>query len=306
MSEAKDTQQHPKVEIAVENFGPIAEANIDLRPLTVFVGPSNTGKTYFATLVYALHSTFKGLSGVGLFSPFSLGNALSLLRNLFKNPIMSEGEIQNVLNKLHSRDSAFKLSDLSKGMHQKLGIITKDIDFFKEELQDELKNCFDLNSFLQLIRSSGGLDNDMAILLKVNEGSQEYWNFKIKVSESEINVDSSTALDGPTYKDMVILPKRWSIYGELLSDENSVRISGGGCPRMASRYYLPAARSGIMQSHRVIASSLITRTTRVGLEQFPEIPTLSGVIADFMQKIILYEDDKKNLMTLKWYTLLKC
>ena len=70
-------------------------------------------------------------------------------------------------------------------MHQKLGIITKDIDFFKEELQDELKNCFDLNSFLQLIRSSGGLDNDMAILLKVNEGSQEYWNFKIKVSESE-------------------------------------------------------------------------------------------------------------------------
>ena len=198
MSEAKDTQQHPKVEIAVENFGPIVEANIDLRPLTVFVGPSNTGKTYFATLVYALHSTFKGLSGVGLFSPFSLGNALSLLRNLFKNPIMSEGEIQNVLNKLHSRDSAFKLSDLSKGMHQKLGIITKDIDFFKEELQDELKNCFDLNSFLQLIRSSGGLDNDMAILLKVNEGSQEYWNFKIKVSESEINVDSSTALDGPT------------------------------------------------------------------------------------------------------------
>ena len=55
------------------------------------------------------------------------------------------------------------------------------------------------------------------------------------------------------------------------------------------------ARSGIMQSHRVIASSLITRTTRVGLEQFPEIPTLSGVIADFMQKIILYDDDKKNL-----------
>ena len=50
-----------------------------------------------------------------------------------------------------------------------------------------------------------------------------------------------------------------------------------------------------MQSHRVIASSLITRTTRVGLEQFPEIPTLSGVIADFMQKIILYDDDKKNL-----------
>ena len=51
-----------------------------------------------------------------------------------------------------------------------------------------------------------------------------------------------------------------------------------------------------MQSHRIIASSLVTRTTRVGLEQFPEIPTLSGVIADFMQKIILYSE-KKGLRT---------
>ena len=47
MSEIKGTQQHPKVEIAVKNFGPIAEADIDLRPLTVFVGPSNTGKNLF-------------------------------------------------------------------------------------------------------------------------------------------------------------------------------------------------------------------------------------------------------------------
>ena len=60
MSKVTDTQQHLKVEISVKNFGPIAKANIDLRPLTVFVGPSNTGKTYFATLVYALHSIFVG------------------------------------------------------------------------------------------------------------------------------------------------------------------------------------------------------------------------------------------------------
>lgn len=32
MSEVKDKQEQPKVEIVVENFGPIAEANIDLRP----------------------------------------------------------------------------------------------------------------------------------------------------------------------------------------------------------------------------------------------------------------------------------
>ncbi len=60
MSNLNDTAQQPKVEIAVQNFGPIPEGTVDLRPLTVFLGPSNTGKTYFATLVYALHGVFAG------------------------------------------------------------------------------------------------------------------------------------------------------------------------------------------------------------------------------------------------------
>ena len=56
--ETSEMPKYPNVEIAVKNFGPIAEATIDLRPLTVFVGPSNTGKTYFSTLIYALHGVF--------------------------------------------------------------------------------------------------------------------------------------------------------------------------------------------------------------------------------------------------------
>lgn len=59
MREDKDTQPL-NVHIAVENFGPIEKAEIDLRPLTVFVGESNTGKTYLAALVYALHPSFEG------------------------------------------------------------------------------------------------------------------------------------------------------------------------------------------------------------------------------------------------------
>ena len=37
--------------ISVKNFGPIAEGSVDLKPLTIFVGPSNTGKSYMATAV---------------------------------------------------------------------------------------------------------------------------------------------------------------------------------------------------------------------------------------------------------------
>ena len=46
------------IRLAVTDFGPIARAEVDLRPLTVFIGPSNTGKSYLAILIYALHSLF--------------------------------------------------------------------------------------------------------------------------------------------------------------------------------------------------------------------------------------------------------
>ena len=42
----------------MKDFGPIGRAKLELRPLTVFIGPSNTGKSYLATLIYALHRRF--------------------------------------------------------------------------------------------------------------------------------------------------------------------------------------------------------------------------------------------------------
>ena len=52
------------VRIAVENFGPIGKGEVELRPLTIFVGASNTGKTCFSVLIYALHNTLEGFSRI--------------------------------------------------------------------------------------------------------------------------------------------------------------------------------------------------------------------------------------------------
>ena len=76
----------PDVRISVTNFGPIAEGTIDLRPLTVFVGPSNTGKTYFAVLIYALHRVLDGFPRL----PAVYHDAGNVVRE----------ELQNVLERL--------------------------------------------------------------------------------------------------------------------------------------------------------------------------------------------------------------
>lgn len=56
-------------QVEVEDFGPVREAKIAMRPLTVFVGPSNSGKSYLAILIYALHNYFRQIRTSPSFGP---------------------------------------------------------------------------------------------------------------------------------------------------------------------------------------------------------------------------------------------
>ena len=296
MSKIRDKQQHLNVEIAVRNFGPIAEATIDLRPLTVFIGPSNTGKTYFSTQIYALHSIFNGFSESGFLSPFGPTSFMELMagnnlgRGVLLDLAVAEEEIQEVMElfrKLKPSEEPFKLSNLPMRMQNQLQDIIKKSEVFRDPLQEGLKNCFDLNSISALIKLTEEQHNEMSVSLKVSEGNQECWKINLKVSESGIVVDGS-ADEG-----MHLFPKGWSMSISGSAKEHRVSFDHPWPNSLKrNRYYLPAARSGIMQSHRVIMSSLVKRTTRVGLERFPEVPTLPGVIAEFMQQIILYEEGR--------------
>lgn len=61
----------PSLSLSVRNLGPIAEAeNIEIKPLTILVGPNGSGKTYFATFIYSLHQSLKELAGRAEFVSF--------------------------------------------------------------------------------------------------------------------------------------------------------------------------------------------------------------------------------------------
>ena len=295
MSEVKDTQeQHKKVKIAVENFGPIEEANIDLRPLTVFVGPSNTGKTYFATLVYALHGIFEGFLRVPLPNFFkSTYRVFSKSRNNLAGAFAStDEEALEIINKLSTKHRHFKFLDLPKRIREQAQATIKDSKMSQNNLDTELRRCFGFHNISELIRGTQDQNSEMRMLINVSEEKQDCWSLNIAATNTDV------VIDGTINEDMILLDENsWLSEEDSLNFEELMEISPEIFPGLIinnrNRYYLPAARSGIMQSHQVIASSVMANASRAGLEQI-EIPTLSGLIVDFIQQIILYEESKSS------------
>ena len=305
---------HPKVRIDVRDFGPVAEGSVELRPLTVFVGPSNTGKTYFAILIYALHRVFGGFPRLPL--PHGHGfpyGGFDLPTRRIHAFVQSDSESEEslsrkalriVLDKLDTKGRAFMFSDLPKILRE---MVESNInsDVLGSELAAELQRCFDLESVSEMIRRPRS--HGAKTSLQVNDENRILWQFGMDVSRQEIKVSSRI-------EDMVLLEggeasnysrrrfRRLESLVRVSSRKNNPYILGelmdlvidSAGNRRGDTCYLPAVRGGIMQSHRVIASTLVGRSTRVGFERLPEIPTFSGGVADFMQRLILYDEDQAD------------
>ena len=95
---ATPTQTEP-LQLSVSNFGPIAKADIDLRPLTVFVGPSNTGKSYLAILIYALHKFFSRYVGGSIQGMY---NPIFLVHNIEARSIYDDDNVRKLVDWLRS------------------------------------------------------------------------------------------------------------------------------------------------------------------------------------------------------------
>lgn len=290
MPKSEDTQivnapRHPHIQIAVENFGPIEKAEIDLRPLTVFVGESNTGKTYLAALIYALHQIFEGFSLLPWLD--FAGTHLNFTyrsQDHYQAEVQDklDGEILEALEKLNTHGRPFKFSDLPERTRSFLRSNLED----SENFEDELKRCFDLESVSNLIRFTTSIGDELKLSLKICEENQILWSFNMH------DTGSNPTTNGFISDDIVIKSNDRETLEKVLDFEDFVTLLRVPRKEKAESYYLPAARSGIMQSHGIIASSLVDRTTRVGLERFPEIPTFSGMIVDFLKQIIRYQEHR--------------
>ena len=288
--------------ISVKNFGPIAEGSVDLKPLTIFVGPSNTGKSYMATAVYAVAKSSGSYGRLGL--PVGLQNMrfVNIRRRFsFGRPGGASEESHEVVKSFSDfvRQNARIESDwsgltvgalprnvrswLEKTTLQQLESLQRDIIEQVQQMHGEeygfVSRGRETADFrLSVSRGSPMLQLEASILdtLKI-------------IPEFDI---SQTTVPGSAFELMPYFLNlddsddnydfiREEIASKLaeLSYENA--FSG----LLLQGYYLPAARSGIAQGHKVLSAALVRQSRLIGIERL-NIPTLPGITTEFLSYLI--------------------
>ena len=292
-----DSSTQESLELDVTNFGPIIKATVDLRPLTVFVGPSNTGKSYLAILIYALHQHFSG-------------GALQTRRSMSREYRMFWGrerqkrrrEIIDPLINWAQQISTDTRESMDKGDIALTDPVTKAIRSILDARSDQLGNE---------IGRSFGIDEVGTLTRKGSRGGTRLI-LRRRLSNDAVPVEHRLAIRAHKTEFKVTIPEgtpiriddRLNFYlrrfvegGELDADspwrliEFLGELTERALPYIFGllhlpAFYLPADRTGVMHAHSAVVSAMIGSAPMTGLRPATHTPMLSGVLADFLQQLI--------------------
>ncbi|MXX96961.1 MAG: AAA family ATPase [Rhodothermaceae bacterium] len=298
MDRSKSHVQHRNdYHVRVKNFGPIAEGSIDIRPLTVFVGPSNTGKSYLATLIYALHRCFAADLDE---TPYSY--AWRIRSSGLTDEIISDPDIKEYLDawisSVKKQDDMPSFSGPVEDVIRSMVEETGDMEMYIER---ELYRCFGLEAIRELIRRPRAQSAEVIIDLHRRE-ERCNMQYRLGIRRNEFNVTGKvigSKLPSPDLRrsrEGIVLRRRmYSVRRSSKRDVFDSRpllmlavMTRNALTSLLRRraYYLPADRTGVMHSHQVVVSTLIQNATKAGLRPAVNVPTLSGVLADFLNQLI--------------------
>lgn len=289
MAKSKNLEQSI---LSVRDFGPIAQATVELRPLTVFVGPSNTGKSYLAILLYALHQFF-GAGGVGKRS-----GPPSPLSYLWR--VDQDEPAEQLTTATKWLDQALDLRDGQNGVEvtlpEEVAAVVRpilgNVGDLAPWLHAEVTRCFGVADSQSLIRHSGGKSARVTLRTRFGGGSTDApsASYDFIIGRSQQRLTASMPAELPLRirgVDARSLRRRAlaTFLGPTMEIADLVLPYVVGTVHRPA-HYLPADRAGVMHAHRVVVSSLIGRASRTGLGVESPLPALSGVLADFLERLI--------------------
>ena len=286
--------QKPYPSFSVKNFGPIARGKIELRPLTVFAGTSNTGKSWMATLIYAL-----GLSlSTDRYS--LLPDFLGTLGHPATDPLGFPEDPVAWLDSI-SKGRPLVLTELDKK------IIETTLKDKQADVEGQLLRCFGLPTLPHLVREGNVNPADVMVMTEETEqfvptcyalklSKEGKTRFTADILSGSLPVPSTNGSPGKPI-DMrlheILSAARDDSDGGDATHHHVLRCAlldqivtsaFGGLGGTA--FYLPADRGGIMHAHSVVVSTLIQNASRAGLSPTPSLPSMSGVLADFLEGLI--------------------
>lgn len=313
--------QEQPLTLSIKNFGPISEAEIDLRPLSVFIGPSNTGKSYMAVLIYALHRFFEQYSA-GLRNRtgvrFRTNQSGSLSVAMVHGHEFSREDIDNLLDwavevnlEQPSRlRGSLPNNELPEFVAALIRPILRGVAQYSEVFDAEVARCFGVEQCADLIQYPGSGEAEISIgvdtLGSANRNGSLHHEVQLSASGTRIQASLPSDLPlriwrGGGLRNIPFRPVRVNSgasqeqvlaqrAAQLIGGLSSAVLSSMADPIGGSAYYLPADRAGVMHAHRVVVRSLIARASRAGLRPEPALPALSGVLGDFLEQLIDMED----------------
>jgi len=289
ITRSKKTQPEFKLSIGIKDFGPINSGKIDLKPLTIFIGPNNSGKSYAAVLINAIQNANPYVNNT--LSPFRIVSIWSDSGTEYLFEIPSE-KIRLDFKKAIEDASESSLESELKNKFRKLFQSYIDIIYIKN-LQQRISNSFS-TTLSDLIRKGTEKATLHIETSKIN--------IILDLCENKIHRRSDNILEIlESYKGIFIelsesKGKKHHFEDKILKiiikflDDNFRNI-------VESSFYLPAARAGILQAHNAIVSSLIRDAAHVGIRKF-EIPKLSEVLAIFLDSIVSMTEKKGDFFDL--------
>lgn len=288
------------LELEVADFGPIVRAQVELRPLTVFVGPSNTGKSVLAILCYALHRFFSdhGRVRYGSWADRRItGDTPGTATVRGSDVEESRRWLEQVLADGLSEKTTTGLVPLPQPAARLVRSALSGASERGQRLDDEIARCFGVERSGRLARHGtrrGAVTLRYRPAAGMHDASIEH-RFEVQGNGTS-PLSSSLPAEIPLVLDPDrVLPVEISrrVDSAGWDDEHLldalIRATAPGLVGAAGRRacYLPAARSGLMDAHRAIVASLVRRASRSAAASDP---TLSAPTADFLEMLIQLGD----------------
>lgn len=277
--------------LRIQNIGLVKDAEFDVRDLTLVMGPNSAGKSTIATVLYAvLRAAPKpGQNG------FVMGPSVRLAAaNAIRSLSAEQRERMSVILTNHDPDSGhLTVSAVPDDITDVFR--TQIIEAFQQGVVAELERAFG-DGLSTMQRRVAGRRRGPSRISVADEALGWWVSLQITASGNSWTVGEGAfrSARAPRYEYSHAFfvegsARDWATDGTLDSF-----FRGFLGPAVADAmfedfpsgvHYLPAARSGLLQSHRIVAAAMVQRAASAGIREM-SVPALSGVVADFISSVI--------------------